>query len=408
MKVVGVCSVKGGVGKSLIAVNLAYHLSKIGETALIDADIDSSNLAEFIGDIGRIPVTPDKTFIPLEWKGIKVWSMSLVTEKWRPVSLTGDKYVSILKDVYENSEWGDLDYLVLDLPSGSHDSWRGAIDLFAYEYAGDIVVVQPAFPDNTRRVLELHRVNDIPIIGVIENMSYFVCPHHKKPKIYKIFGEGVAEKLSEQYGTPFLGKIPIIPDLQERIRLGNPILEEYSHIFRKACEIIREIPEEKVGIVRRIKEKIAEIGTESVMKILSHILVTVNTEIGLPENVYYDERMVASLVIVTPDWRRALARMNIRVKDGKLVYVKKPSKIDFEIHMPFKTLARVVMGKRRLRNGDVIPYDAWDAYLNNDLEVYSPTGASIMQRAVDIIRGVLNPEVMERAREKFPFLEKFI
>jgi len=408
MRVIGVCSVKGGVGKSIIAVNVAYHLAKRGDTALIDADVDSSNLAEFIGDIGRIPVTPDKTFVPLKWRGVKVWSMSLVTEKWRPVSLTGDRYVSILQDVYENSEWGDLDYLVLDLPSGSHDSWRGAIGLFAHEYAGDIIVVQPAFPDNTRRVLELHRVHDIPVIGVIENMSYFVCPHHKKPRIFNVFGEGIAEELSKQFGVTFLGRIPIIPDLQERIKAGNPILEEYSHIFEKASEIIREIPKEKIGIVRRIKEKIAEVGSESVMKILSHILMTVNTEIGLPDNIYYDERMTASLVVVSPDWRRALSKLNMRVREGRLIYVKRPRTIDFEIHMPFRTLARVIMGQKKLRSGEVITYDAWDAYLNNDWEVYSPTGASVIQRAVDIIRGVLNPEVMEQVREKFPYLEKFI
>jgi Mrp family chromosome partitioning ATPase len=399
-------SIKGGTGKSLCSVNLAYALSRRGGTALIDCDIDSSNLAEFIGDIGRIEVTPDKRFKPLEWNGVKVWSISLLAEKWRPISLTGDKYVSILNDVVHYCDWGDVDFMVLDLPSGSHDSWRGAVYLFAESYVGDVVVIQPAFPDNARRVLNLHVKNDVPVVGLIENMSYFVCPDHEEPKVYRIFGESLGEKIAGEYGIPFLGEIPIIPDLQDRIKSGKPILEEYSGVFEKAADIIANIPVEKIGLIRRVKEKVAEATRDTVVKILGFMLSKIGTSIKIPEDFRYYEDVLCDFVVLSNDWSEVLCRLHLKPKEGRLVYVKNPKNVDYEVHMPFKTLARVIMGVKKTREGKLIPYDALDAYFNNELEVY---GEGSTQRVIDLVRNtLLREDVMSEARRQFPFLERYV
>jgi len=408
VRTIGVMSVKGGTGKSLMAVNLAYYLKTITgkEVGFIDCDVDSSNTAEFIGDIGRIEVTPDKRFKPLEWNGIKVWSVSLLVEKWRPVSLTGDKYVSILNDVVHYGEWGDPDFMVLDLPSGSHDSWRGAIYLFAESYLGDVVVIQPAFPDNARRVLNLHVKNDVPVVGLIENMAYFVCPEHEKPKVYHIFGEGLGAKIAEEYKVPFLGEIPVIPNLQERIKAGKPILEEHADVFKKAVDIIVNTPVEKIGLLRRVKEKVAEVTRDTVVKILGFMISQIGASIKIPEDFHYEEDVVCDFVILSNDWTEVLCRLHLKPKDGRLVYVTNPRKVDYEVHMPFKTLARIVMGVKKTRDGQLIPYDAMDAYFNNELEVY---GEGSTTRVVDLVRNtLLREDVMNEARKQFPFLKKYV
>jgi len=406
MKVVGVCSVKGGTGKTLMAINLAHFLSKRGKTGLIDCDIDSSNFAEFVRIDRQVEVDEEtKLFRPVDWDGVKVWSTSLAMERWRPISMTGDKYAQILNDVVHFSEWGDLDYMVLDLPAGAMDTWRAAIYIFAEEFVGDVVVIQPAFEDNARRVLRLHEVNEVPVIGLIENMSYFVCPHHKKPKVYKIFGEGIGEKLASEYGVEFLGSIPLIGDLQQRIENGNPILEEYSEVFEKACDIIEKIPPEKVGIIRRVGEKLKGVTKQFVDRILASLVTTAYREVELPPGVY-DESSTVDLVILDDTRTKVITRWHLGLRENKLRFIKNPKKVDYEIHTTFRTLARVLMGKKKTRFGTVIPYDVYDAYNNMDIEVYG-TGAT--PRALRLMRKVLfNPEVLEVVRKKHPILEKFI
>jgi Mrp family chromosome partitioning ATPase len=408
LKVVGVYSGKGGTGKSLVSVNLAYHLKEIsrGRVGLLDADVDSSNLASFIGRIGEIRVADDKKFELLDWNGIKVWSLSFVTDPERPVSLTGDKYAEILNDVVHHSKWGDLDYLVIDLPSGSADSWRSMVYVFAENLVGDVVVVQPAFPHNARRALNLHVVNDVPVVGIIENMSYFVCPEHQEPKKYYPFGRGMAKELAEEYGVPFLGEIPIIPDLQERLQKGNPIIE-YKEPFEAAAKIIIETPREKVGIIKKVKEKVAEVTRDYAVKVLAFMVTKIGKEVPIPRKFIPDEDKVCDLVVTDDARTKVLTRWHLRMKsDGRIVFVKNPPRVDFEVELPFRTLARVVMGRKRLKSGKIIPYDAETAWFNGELEIY---GEGATPRAFSLIKEVLlNEEVLEAARKQFGFLEKFI
>jgi len=368
---------------------------------------NSSNFAEFVRTDQKIEVDEEtKRFKLFNWDGIKVWSMSLVTEKWRPITMTADKYVQILTDAVNYSDWGNVDYMVVDLPSGAMDSFRGAVFLFAENLVGNVVVVQPAFEDNIRRVLNLHKVNEIPVIGVIENMAYFVCPYHKKPKIFNIFGSNNVEEIVKEYGYTYLGKLPLIPDLQERVRKnGHPILDDYSEPFEKAVDIIESIPQEKVGILTKFKRKLGEIKKNMVDKVIAYALRTLYTEIELPD-LRYDENMVLDLVILNDPRTKVISRWHLIMKDKKIRVVKNPKRVDFEVHTTFRTLARIFLRKKRTKEGMIVPYDAYDAWLNLDVEIYGPSSTP---RAIRIIKNVLFNEYVSKAvAEKFKFLERYI
>jgi len=368
---------------------------------------NSSNFAEFVKVENGIEIDDvTKHFNLVTWNGIKVWSVSLLTEKWRPISMTADKYVQMLSDAVNYSNWGNLDYMVIDLPSGAMDSFRGAVFLFAEDLVGNVIVVQPAFEDNIRRVLNLHRVNEIPVIGVIENMAYFVCPYHKTPKVFHLFGESKVEDIVKEYGYTYLGKLPLIGDLHERInKRGHPILDDYAEPFIKACEIIESIPQEKVGIIAKIKEKAKAVTKNLVDKVITYALTVMYKEIPLPD-IPYDENVVLDLVIVDDTRTKVISRWHLMIKDKKLRVVKKPKHVDFEIETTFKTLARIFMGKKKTKDGKIMEYSIWDAWFNMDLEVY---GSSAAPRAVRIIKKVLfSEQLTKKVSEKFKFLEKYI
>jgi len=278
--------------------------------------------------------------------------------------------------------------------------------IFAEQLIGNVIVVQPAFEDNIRRVLNLHKVNEIPVIGVIENMAYFVCPYHKTPKVFNIFGKSNVEQIVKEYEYNYLGKLPLVGDLHERIeKNNNPILEEYAEPFEKAVDIIVNTPEEKIGIVKKVAAPIKSLGKRTIDKVIAFAIKTMYSEISLPD-IPYDEKAVLDLVIVDDTRRNVITRWHLMIKNRKLRIVKNPKKVDFEIETTFKTLARIFLGKKRTRDGSIMKYDAYDAWLNLDVEIY---GASSTPRAIRLIRKVLfNKEVNKKVAEKFKFLEKYI
>jgi len=396
-KACGVVSVKGGVGKTLVSINLARALHERGESvALIDCDLDNSNFAQFTGASGSIGVDPKRGFVPYNWDGIEVFSMSLVAGRERGVSLTGDRYYQMIWDIAQSS-W-DTDYFVLDLPSGSGDVFRSAMDVFSDSLAGNVIVTQPSMIDASRRTLNLHRYFEIPVLGLIENMSYFRCGDHE----HHPFGESIVERLAEEFGVEILGKIPLSEEVARGIAEGNPILRgELAEPIERACERLRQTPARKVGYFERLKRGLSEEVEAGMVKLIGFLVNSVNREIdigGISRLTGLGEGRAFRLVITDESKTRAVSEMYLRATPGGIKVVKKPGRVDFEIHSDFRTLARMVLGKRRV-GGRWVPFDHWDAWLNGDVRTY---GRGYSYRAVHVLREIFaNPEVMGPIRERY-------
>ena len=221
-KIIGVGSGKGGVGKSTVAANLAVCLAQAGaKVGLLDADIYGPSVPTMFG-VHRQPHIADKKLIPVEAHGIRFISIGLLVEANQAMVWRGPMVVGALKQFLNDVNWGELDYLLIDLPPGTGD-----VQLTLAQnapLAGAVVVSTPqavALADVRRSVSMFQKVN-VPILGIVENMSEFVCPRcgHVEP----IFGVGGAEREAGILGLPFLGRVPLEPGVREAGDAGTPIV----------------------------------------------------------------------------------------------------------------------------------------------------------------------------------------
>jgi ATP-binding protein involved in chromosome partitioning len=207
---------KGGVGKSTTSVNLAVALSQKGaRVGLMDADLYGPNIPQMLGVKGQPELSRDKKMIPPEAHGIKVISMGMLVPPDQPVIWRGPMLHGAVQQFMKDVAWGELDYLVVDLPPGTGDV---ALSLSqSVPLAGAVLVTTPqgVSISDVRKAVGMFRQMNIPILGAIENMSYFVCPHcHEKTDI---FGHGGGQKMADDMGLPFLGEVPI----DTRVRTGG-------------------------------------------------------------------------------------------------------------------------------------------------------------------------------------------
>jgi ATP-binding protein involved in chromosome partitioning len=213
---VAVASGKGGVGETTVAVNLALALAKMGnKVGLLDADVYGPNVPIMLGSTGEPMATPQQRIIPVQAQGIKMISMGLLNPGDKPVIWRGPMLHSVITQFLRSVEWGELDYLVIDLPPGTGDVQLTLIQ--TVEVTGAVVVTTPstvALAD-VRKAIEMFRQVNVEVLGVVENMSTFACPHCGKP--VDIFGHGDGAKTAIAYGVPVLGEIEIDP----RIRVGG-------------------------------------------------------------------------------------------------------------------------------------------------------------------------------------------
>jgi ATP-binding protein involved in chromosome partitioning len=213
---VAVASGKGGVGKTTVAVNLALALAKSGnKVGLLDADVYGPNVPIMLGTTAEPMATAQQRIIPVEAQGLKMISMGLLNPGDKPVIWRGPMLHSVITQFLRSVEWGELDYLVIDLPPGTGDVQLTLIQ--TVEVTGAVVVTTPstvALAD-VRKAIEMFRQVNVDVLGVVENMSTFSCPHCGKA--VDIFGHGEGAKTAIAYGVPVLGEIEIDP----RIRLGG-------------------------------------------------------------------------------------------------------------------------------------------------------------------------------------------
>ena len=219
-RVIGISSGKGGVGKSSVTANLAVALAKQGKTVgIIDADVWGFSIPKMMG-IDRAPTVIDDMLLPPEAHGVSVISMDFFVQPDQAVVWRGPMLHKALEQFLVDVHWGDLDYLLIDMPPGTGDV---AISISQYLPKSEILVVttpQPAAQRVAVRAGLMARKVNQEIIGVIENMSWFTGDDGKQ---YEIFGSGGGEALADDLEVPFLGKVPLVTALREGADVGKPI-----------------------------------------------------------------------------------------------------------------------------------------------------------------------------------------
>jgi ATP-binding protein involved in chromosome partitioning len=244
--VVAVASGKGGVGKSTVAANLAVALEKTeARVGLCDCDIYGPSIALMFGSRERPVATEENKIVPIEQYGLRLMSMGFLLDDTSPAILRGPMVTRYTQQFLRQVEWGDLDYLILDLPPGTGDIQLTIVQTVAL--AGAIIVTTPqevALIDARKAATMFEKVN-VTVLGLIENMSYFICPGDGKR--YDIFGSGGGEREAKRLRVPLLGQIPIDIATREAGDRGMPIVgedekspvtAEFNRIARQLCAIL--------------------------------------------------------------------------------------------------------------------------------------------------------------------------
>ncbi|MDE0830338.1 MAG: Mrp/NBP35 family ATP-binding protein [Vicinamibacterales bacterium] len=220
--IIAVGAGKGGVGKSTVAVNLALALAKYGgRVGLIDADIYGPNIPIMLGLRGQLE-TDGKKIVPAEKYGIPVVSMGFLTKDETPIIWRGPMLHGVVQQFFREVRWQELDYLVVDMPPGTGDV---ALSLSqTVPVSGAVVVTTPQVVSvaDSRRAVAMYKKLNVPTLGIVENMSHFVCPScdHESD----LFGKGGGESAATDMGVPFLGRIPVYQPIREGGDSGNPIV----------------------------------------------------------------------------------------------------------------------------------------------------------------------------------------
>ena len=240
-KVIAVSSGKGGVGKSTVTVNVAVACAKMGKrVGILDADIYGPNIPRMMG-VNAPPPVEDEKIMPLEAHGVKLISLGFLIERDQPAIWRGPIVMKIITQFLRDVNWGQLDYLFVDMPPGTGDAQLSLVQ--ATQVNGAVIVTTPqdvAVGDALRGAKMFERVG-VPVMGVVENMSYFESPETGKP--LAIFGTGGGKRLADELGVPLLGEIPLYPPVLVGGDSGTPIVvaDPTSTAAKKLTEVAAKL-----------------------------------------------------------------------------------------------------------------------------------------------------------------------
>ena len=220
---IAVASGKGGVGKSTVSTNLALAIRALGHTVgLLDADIYGPSQQMMLGIEGRPVVGDDEKIVPMENHGVKTMSLGLITRPDEPVIWRGPMVMKALDQFLTDVNWGELDFMIIDLPPGTGDAQLTLTQKVPLTGAVVVTTPQDVALIDARKGLAMFRKVNVPVLGIVENMSYFICRHCGERE--EIFGHGGGKKTAEMLGVPFLGEVPIDPKVVAGGDSGQPIV----------------------------------------------------------------------------------------------------------------------------------------------------------------------------------------
>ena len=222
--IIAIASGKGGVGKSTTAINLALILRDQGaEVGILDADVYGPSLSILTGVHGRPDTTPDRKIMPLIGQGMKLMSMAFFLNDDSPVIWRGPMVHGLIKQFLTDVNWGELDYLIVDMPPGTGDAALTLTQMAPLSGAVIVTTANDLSLIDARKGLQMFEKVGVPILGIVENMSYFT-PRDLPDRKYYIFGRGGGERVANELGVDFLGEVPIDPRIAEDGDVGKPIV----------------------------------------------------------------------------------------------------------------------------------------------------------------------------------------
>ena len=239
--IIAVSSGKGGVGKSTVAVNLAVALAlRQARVGLLDADIYGPNVPLMLGAVQARPIIDRNKLLPIEAYGVRMISMALIKPGDEPMIVRGPILHGLVRQFLQDVAWGELDYLIVDMPPGTGDVQLSLAQLVPVQGAVLVTTPQEVSLADVSRALRMFETVAVPILGIVENMSYFIAPDTGAR--YQIFGGGGGRRLAELYGVPFLGEIPLGIEVRESGDRGVPVV--IAHPDSPQAQAFKRVAEE--------------------------------------------------------------------------------------------------------------------------------------------------------------------